>query len=631
MADYVHGSSWSYKDFLQAKEFNNAIDLAIEKQTLSLIATERELAADGAKVVADVSRESTDRLIAAGHQQAEHVAGAINDQTALNAQGFTILHYDLQQVREGIDSVEEAVGRVEAGVEGVSAGIERLGALFDWRIAEVVGRLGALDTSLQTLIRLAKTPSQTWAYEQFEIARIALGRGLYREAMTYVDQAINGFGSHTGFPLEPRFHYLRGTIHLTSSEDEGLLDVAAAEAAFERGARVAAADDRSMASSARCAVGYAAYCQGAFDRSRQNINSAKALDEHNVEALYLSGKLFAREGSDELATGDLSKALMFDRRFAARAGADGDYRSRPDVLRRAIASVREVATQRVGATVDRTRRVHSELRSAIDRLSAIAAPTPTTILARSARVDQLAREVDDWLTSRTLYGSTEAQRPAGQIAVTLEGVRNDVLVWTEAAIKGIPDRERDAISALEQQVKVLPKIPDRGPLAATPQSPYASPEVKESTFKAFRIAGLLTWLGVIILGYHIGQGAIFWAIFGGWIWGLFGGLLVAGIAYLAKAAAVQREQETARRVSTQEYGEHERARESIEEWNARVRSNIASAQASAQADQATILSIQSSVKNVALEPLGSRRSSVGLGLRPPVPWVKEAAPAVTGS
>jgi len=63
--------------------------------------------------------------------------------------------------------------------------------------------LGAVRASLQELVAIAKTPTETWAYEQFRYAREAMAQQLHPEAHEALLRAISGLGSHLGYKLRP--------------------------------------------------------------------------------------------------------------------------------------------------------------------------------------------------------------------------------------------------------------------------------------------------------------------------------------------------------------------------------------------------------------------------------------------
>ena len=96
---------------------------------------------------------SSNRQIIATYEelQREHIAavGSLNDAVS---SGFEQLSFDMQ---------------------AISSGITELTSVFEWGFSELISGVGRINDLLSELVQIAKTPAQTWAYEQFEIARDA--------------------------------------------------------------------------------------------------------------------------------------------------------------------------------------------------------------------------------------------------------------------------------------------------------------------------------------------------------------------------------------------------------------------------------------------------------------------------
>lgn len=97
------------------------------------------------------------------------------------------------------ENSERQIGALETlnyHMADVMDGIWELNSTFQWGISRVLVNLGGLNDSFEKLIKIARTPSQTWAYEQFEIAREAFTKGHYNDALKSVQIAIDGYGSN---------------------------------------------------------------------------------------------------------------------------------------------------------------------------------------------------------------------------------------------------------------------------------------------------------------------------------------------------------------------------------------------------------------------------------------------------
>ena len=206
MSYYVSESGLSYFDYLQAKSFENSFKTEISKRTRSIIASNEEL-------------------------QQQHIA---------------------------------AMESVSSGIERLSFDIQELTVAFQWGFSELLAAVGRVNDTLANLVKIAKTPAQVWAYEQFEIARDAFRQELYQEALESLDRAINGYSSNTGHKLEYRFHYLLGTIRLGSFQNSSpaIVNLAEAENAFQSAAGMPAATTQPKPATRYSRAGWAAYCQG---------------------------------------------------------------------------------------------------------------------------------------------------------------------------------------------------------------------------------------------------------------------------------------------------------------------------------------------------------------------------------
>ena len=172
MSNYVHGSSLSYRDYLMAQGFERSIKSEISEQTRLLIASNEEL-------------------------QREHISVSRSLSDSVSS-GIEQLSSDLNSLSRG---VSEGFEQLAWKIDELSQGLVELNSTFQWGFSELLVSVGRVNDSLQELIIIAKTPAQTWAYEQFEIARDAFRKEFYEEAIEYVERAINGYASNTGYKL----------------------------------------------------------------------------------------------------------------------------------------------------------------------------------------------------------------------------------------------------------------------------------------------------------------------------------------------------------------------------------------------------------------------------------------------
>src|ERR1043166_5061418 len=275
MSSYVFGTSLSYNDYLQAQSFESSIKATIDSSTRQLIATHEELTAGQI-----IAIESSTRALEEISYDLYHIERTLND----------------------------------------------LNASIYWGFSEVLATMGRMADSLEELIRIAKNPSKNWAYEQFDDARDAYRKGLYEEALEYLDRAINGYKDHLGYKLEYRFHYLLGTIRIGSFRNNSptIVDLAQAKSAFLNAAKYAAHDFPREAARGFLAVAWAAYWRGEIDEAE--TYTKKAIQSRWAEPYFQLAKILMHRGDADRALDPLRQAIVLDRDYAIKAATDGDFR-----------------------------------------------------------------------------------------------------------------------------------------------------------------------------------------------------------------------------------------------------------------------------------------------------------------
>ena len=290
MSYYVYGSKMSYTDYLTAKSFVSDVSSATRSS--------------GREISMEISRR-TREVIASNEAMARDNIRAIEANTdALNA-GFDRLSY---------------------GLDNISSGISDLNATFHWGFSQLLSSMGRMNDSLSELINISKTPAQTAAYEQYEIARDAFRRGLYEECMESLTKAISGDSTSSGYKLEWRFYQMKGTVQLGFVGCEtAMLDLAKAEESFLLSARYARTDFPEYAAKAYLSAGWAAYCQGKLPESLAHTEKAISIDPSLGEAFFQASKVLMAQDEVDTALPLLSKAIDRDSFFALKAGGDGDF------------------------------------------------------------------------------------------------------------------------------------------------------------------------------------------------------------------------------------------------------------------------------------------------------------------
>ena len=225
------------------------------------------------------------------------------------------------------DDIKDVASAVREGTQDIVS-------TLNWGFSEVLLSLRQMSIQLDELVRLTRTPSQTWACEQFEIARDEFRRQLYAEALQSVTRAIEGLGSNSGIRTEFRFHFLVGTIRLGSYKNSSsdVVSPQVAEQSFLAAARYAQTDYPNDTGQALICAGRAAYVQGAIDRTIAHLERGLAFTPNHAEGRYQLGRALFFNGTRDKAQTLLADAILLNVEHSLRAIGDPDFVSKPDFL-----------------------------------------------------------------------------------------------------------------------------------------------------------------------------------------------------------------------------------------------------------------------------------------------------------
>jgi tetratricopeptide (TPR) repeat protein len=210
---------------------------------------------------------------------------------ALEKQGVRMqeeLQEGFGQVSDGLEGIQntlvQGVVVLHTDLVAIKGSVRDLSAKFEWGFARLEAGLGDVRDSLQDLLRLAKTPEQTWAYEQYELARDAYRRALLPEALEHINRAIKGDQSHTGHRLEHRFHRFLGMIYRSGD----LADLVRAKGAYLDAARYAGTDHPADAALALYAAARLSYNACEIEEAERLLRQALTFDEFHEGRYWLA-------------------------------------------------------------------------------------------------------------------------------------------------------------------------------------------------------------------------------------------------------------------------------------------------------------------------------------------------------
>ncbi len=340
LAPVMFGNKPSYVDYLTSREFvdglasattsaSRRLSLDISSQTREVIASNEALAAENIRAT-------------------EIMSGTVNE-------GVTRLSYDMQEI---------------------SSGVSKLNATFHWGFGQAIASIGRMNDTLEELLRIAKTPAQNAAYEQYEIARDAFRQGLYLECVESLDKAISGDHTSAGYKLGWRFHQMKGTLRLGFvNGDMSLIDLADAEESFALAARYARTDYPDHAAQAFLSAGWAAYCQGKMKEGLVHTEQALAINPDLGEALFQAAKVRIALGELDSALPLLSKAIDVDRFYTIKAAGDDDFQRHDEKLRSFLDAMRK----------EKHRQAVPKIREGLDQLKRILERSPEETVLKAIR------------------------------------------------------------------------------------------------------------------------------------------------------------------------------------------------------------------------------------------------------
>lgn len=279
--DFSNTLNISYADYLQAREFSDAVQTSISVQTKQLITATNKI--------------GNSQLVAT--QQTSSKIGE--------------LAYQIQQSHDELKAE-------------TNAGFQRVSSVLEWGFSEIIFAVGKTNELLSELLKVEKNRSKTWAYEKFDDARDEFARGLYAESLASVVHAIDGYGSNLGYKTEYRFHYLKGLITLGSFEnqDPQVIDLEESERSFLFAARYSAHDPKECANAWLCA-GRAAEIRGALTAADQHFS--RGLEILETAGLYYERARVRAALNRADAMIDLKSAIRFDMSLILKALRDIEF------------------------------------------------------------------------------------------------------------------------------------------------------------------------------------------------------------------------------------------------------------------------------------------------------------------
>lgn len=411
LTDWTSGEgAISYELFLQQKEFEKSNLAAIDAQTEAIVGSTEQIA--------------------------------------------EVLHSGLEagfgEVSRGIDGLRS---EMEGVADAVRRGADAINAALYWGFAKLLDSQSRLADSLEQLVSLARTPSQTWALEQFEIARDNERRLLFPEALEAVTRAIDGHASNIGHKTEFRFHLLLGKIRLGNFQNTSadIVSPPAAEKAFLDAARYAKAEFPTECGAALICAGRAAHVQKEFGRAIEHTEAGLAILPKHAHGHYQLARLLCASGRAEMARGPLAKAVRYLPELSIAASREAEFAGAQSMVRNALADATGMLVgvlQHKGAEFNSSRSIVADIKWADQVLSRLSAD-------KLALLAQPASEAREALSRRTVLSVSEGilrlMRSREDFNRVLSGFKADLLSAVDAKQEAATRASSAAIAAINRQ------------------------------------------------------------------------------------------------------------------------------------------------------------------------------------
>jgi tetratricopeptide (TPR) repeat protein len=387
-AYFYLSEDFDYRSYLETRSHFDQIPIAIDQQTAALVG-------------------GLERLRSA-NQDNEQAIDALQSINSNLSRGLDEANRNLSNIASDTEEIAAHTYQLMVSNESLLRETSKLAPLLDWGFSSTTSALSEVSSRLDRLINAFESKDQTWAFEQYRIARSLLFQdGLVHESLDYLNRAIEGYKSEPGYPLEPEFFFLRGSIRLgvLDAISVDLVDTAKAIADFEKAARYSKNRDKEIFSRSLAMIGRAYYCSGQPVEAISYFQKALEKGQKgNPEILFNLAKAHAVLGVVDAAMANLKAALELEWAFAYRATADRDFIAVRADVDRVIGSYHYELIIKLGQIFDATdfRRISDLLKGRPTSRSSI---TPE-------ETDQIRMIVDELAALSSLFRKEQTARLA---------------------------------------------------------------------------------------------------------------------------------------------------------------------------------------------------------------------------
>ena len=319
---YKFSKDFNYRQYLEDKSHFDQLGLVIDERTQSIVGTSNQIQSAITNGINEVSTGLSE--VNAGLSQ---IASNIDHQTDVINQGFT---------------------RLEIGLDEVSSSIDDLRAVTEIGLSELVHTGRITNDLLEQLVTVVSTPEQTWAKEQFDLAKQCRDNELWPEAFEYIEKAITGADGRAGLKVEPTFYFFRGTLFLgVYKGGYEFLDIVKAFDDFSACARYCAKNNDRIKGEALRYAGWCKYLQGDVKEAIKLLHESLSLNQDVAETHFLLAKMYCHKNDTSQAKKFFQDAIDRSPLYFNRSLRDKDFSTHRDLIYGWAEEVRSLLQQQL--------------------------------------------------------------------------------------------------------------------------------------------------------------------------------------------------------------------------------------------------------------------------------------------
>jgi len=261
------------------------------------------------------------------HDLGYQISSINKSQLANNEQ---LSRQNIQAIEDSTSKTVSVLGKsfndLSSDLNDINRNIYSINESIQWGFDSLYYSIEEMHSSIRELIDISKKPTQTFAYNWFEIAQDAYRKKLYPEALDALEYAINGSGNNLGYKLDYRFHYLKGEILLGNAISlvTDVIDLSMAKNSFLDSAKYSSVDHPSKCAKSFASAAFAAYLMQDIKESIDLCN--KALEKSGIaEAWYLLAKNNIYMDDVNTLFENLKKAILLNKEYTIKAFSDNDF------------------------------------------------------------------------------------------------------------------------------------------------------------------------------------------------------------------------------------------------------------------------------------------------------------------